>query len=124
MQKKASNLDGQGLLYFSSKYKFNPHLPFKLIYKLENEDQEQVKFSLDYTLPKVYLKDYENNADSDYKSLSNIFSENKLETIIGCLTILTVSLIFIFFTQTLSKKRILFSYVRVIFSFYRVTHLL
>ena len=57
--KKGPNIDGQGLLYFSSKYQFNLHLPFKLIYKLENDNKEEVNFSLDYTLPKVYfLKDY------------------------------------------------------------------
>ena len=113
--KKGPNIDGQGLLYFSSKYQFNPHLPFKLIYKLENENKEEVNFSLDYTLPKVYfLKDYKNNVSDNYNTFLNILSKNKLEIIISCFTVLFVSLIFIF-SQTLSKKRKIFSYLRVSF---------
>ena len=46
--------------------------------------------------------------------LFKYFEQNKLEIIISCFTILFVSLIFIF-SQTLSKKRKIFSYLRVSF---------
>ena len=36
--KKAPNIAGQGLLYFSSKFKLNPHAPIDIIYKIKNND--------------------------------------------------------------------------------------
>ena len=113
--KKAPNIAGQGLLYFSSKFKLNPHAPIDIIYNIKNNDGKKVAFNLNYKLPKVYHLDAFNNVKSNKSetfSLLNIFKKNKLETITSLLTILVVLLVFIF-SNSITKNRRFFSYLRV-----------
>ena len=115
--KKGPSLAGQGLLYFSSKYNFNPHLPFKLIYKIKNEEDKFINFVLNYKLPDPYrLKSFSSNINDKkkLKTFFKIFNNNKYETVISCITVISVIFIFLF-SQTLSKNRKLFSYIRVLF---------
>ena len=59
---KSSNIQGQGLIYLSAKYKINPQLPIELIYKFNNSQNEKVTFNLLYQLPeKYYLKTFNEN---------------------------------------------------------------
>jgi len=113
--KKAPNISGQGLLYFSSKFKLNPHAPIDIIYKIKNNDGKKVAFNLNYKLPEIYHLDAFNNVKlnkSETFSLLNIFKKNKLETITSLLTILVVLLVFIF-SNNITKNRRVFSYLRV-----------
>ena len=82
---KGPSLAGQGLLYFSSKYNFNPHLPFKLIYKIKNEEDKDINFVLNYKLPDPYrLKSFSSNINDKkkLKSFFKIFNNNKYETLL------------------------------------------
>ena len=113
--KKAPNIAGQGLLYFSSKFKLNPHAPIDIIYNIKNNDGKKVAFNLNYKLPEVYHLDTFNNVKlnkSETFSLLNIFNKNKLETITSLLTVLVVLLVFIF-SNNITKNRRVFSYLRV-----------
>ena len=114
--KKGPNIVSQGLLYFSSKYRLNPHQPFEIIYKLNNDDGQTITFSLNYSLPKkYYLKSFDKKIikNSNNISLLDIFIKNKLAAISSIITILVVSVIFLF-SQTFSKNKNLFSVIRVL----------
>ncbi len=113
--KKAPNIAGQGLLYFSSKFKLNPHAPIDVIYNITNNDGKKVSFNLIYKLPEIYHLDAFDNLKLkklETFSLLNIFYKNKLETITSLLTILVVLLVFIF-SNNITKNRRIFSYLRV-----------
>ncbi len=113
--KKGPELASQGLIYFSSKYGFNPHLPFEVIYKIKNENAKNIEFSLNYLLPKSYhLQDFNKNIQSSSNDISIIksFSQNLYATIFSAITILFITLIFIF-SQSITKKRKLYSIIRI-----------
>ncbi len=113
--KKAPNIEGQGLIYLSSKFKLNPHAPIDIIYNIKNDDGKKVAFNLNYKLPVEYhLAAFSNIKlnKSETFSLLNIFKKNKLETITSLLTILVVLMVFIF-SNNITKNRRVFSYLRV-----------
>ena len=108
--KKAPNIAGQGLLYFSSKFKLNPHKPVEIIYKIMNDDKEKIEFNLKYKLPELYyLSTFRSIKTKNVEtfSLLNIFSQNKLESITSIITILIVLSVFIF-SNRITKNRKLF----------------
>ncbi len=113
--KKGPEISGQGLLYFSSNFGFDPHQPFEVVYQLNNDDGEDINFTLSYTLPEVYhLRDFKNKLDitSNEISIFNALSQNTFATILSFITIFSVTIIFIF-SQTITKHRKLYSFIRV-----------
>ena len=118
--KKAPNIAGQGLLYFSSKFMLNPHEPVEIIYKIMNDDKEKIEFNLKYKLPELYyLSTFRSIKTKNVEtfSLLNIFSQNKLESITSIITILIVLSVFVF-SNRITKNRKLFSYFRIFMLFW------
>ena len=116
--KGAPNIQGQGLIYLSAKYKINPQLPIELIYKFNNSQNEKVTFNLLYQLPeKYYLKSFnENNVDSSNanNSFNIIWSNNTMNIFLLIITISIAALVLIF-NNVLTKNRKFFLYFRICF---------
>ena len=116
--KGTPQISGQGLIYLSSKYKINPQKPLELIYIINNEKDNSVRFHLSYQLPKKYFlkkflisNNFENNAISN---LEIIWRENFLNIFLITFTIVTASAI-LFFNYTITKDRKKFFYLRFFF---------
>ncbi len=116
--KEAPNISGQGLIYLSSKFNINPQLPLELIYKINNKQDNKIKFNLNYELPtKYYLKKFSYTDIQSTKTDSNlliIWKKNISNILLTTLTILIAAVV-LFFNNSLTKSRNLFFYFRVIY---------
>ncbi len=116
--KEAPNISGQGLIYLSPKYKINPQLPIELIYIINNDENQSVKFNLSYLLPnKYYIKDFSIKTKKTLKtnnSLKEIWKRNIINTCLLVLTILLASFV-LFYNNSITQNRNRFFLFRVFF---------
>ncbi len=116
--KGAPNIQGQGLIYLSAKYKINPQLPIELIYKFNNSQNEKVTFKLLYQLPeKYYLKNFnENNfVSSNPNNRFSIIWSNNITNIFLLLITVSIAALVLIFNNVLTKNRKYFLYFRICF---------
>ena len=116
--KEAPNIAGQGLIYLSSKFNINPQLPLELVYKINNQQDNKIKFYLNYELPVDYhLKSFSNVDSHSTKTDSNlsiIWKNNIFNIFLTTLTVLIASFV-LFFNNSLTKNRKIFFYFRITF---------
>ena len=116
--KEAPNIAGQGLIYLSSKFNINPQLPLELVYKINNQQDNKIKFYLNYELPVDYrLKSFSNVNSHSTKidsNLSIIWKNNIFNIFLTILTVLIASFV-LFFNNSLTKNRKIFFYFRITF---------
>ena len=116
--KEAPNISGQGLIYLSPNNKINPQLPIELIYIINNDENQSVKFNLSYLLPnKYYIKDFSIKTKKTLKtnnSLKEIWKRNIINTCLLVLTILLASFV-LFYNNSITQNRNRFFLFRVFF---------
>ena len=117
--KQGPNILGQGLLYLNSSYKINPQKKIKLIYKINNKNNDSISFKLSYILPDKYkLQNYEDlkNYKQNY-SYSSIWQKSLVDIVLLLLTI-TVAVIILSFNNRITKNRNRYLFIRIVFLFW------